>query len=159
MNRKNLKFYVGCLGFWFVMSGILFSLVWSRNPPVLETINVNSRQEFTAPKREVYEMKDGEKICYLTFDDGPSENTIKILDILKEYNAKATFFVIGNSICEENRFILERIIAGGHAIGLHAHNHVYEKFYANDTSYLKDYNKLYQLLKEDIWGVQKYCNL
>ena len=82
MNRKNLKFYVGCLGFWVVMSGILFSLVWSRNPPVLETINVNSRQEFTAPKREVYEMKDGEKICYLTFDDGPSKNTIKILDIL-----------------------------------------------------------------------------
>lgn len=153
MNRKNLKFYVGCLGFWVVMSGILFSLVWSRNPPVLETINVNSRQEFTAPKREVYEMKDGEKICYLTFDDGPSKNTIKILDILREYNAKATFFVIGNSICEENRFILERIIAEGHAIGLHAHNHVYEKFYANDTSYLKDYNKLYQLLKEE-YGIE-----
>ena len=38
-----------------------------------------------------------EKVVYLTFDDGPSENTGKILDILKEKNAKATFFVTGNN--------------------------------------------------------------
>ena len=36
-----------------------------------------------------------EKICYLTFDDGPSKNTEKILDILAEYDAKATFFLLG----------------------------------------------------------------
>ena len=129
--------------------GILFAHVWNKNSSILETLNSNSTKEFTAPKRQVHEMKEGEKICYLTFDDGPSENTIKILDLLKQYDAKATFFVIGNSICEENRPIIERIIQEGHAIGLHAYNHVYEKFYATDNSYLEDYETLYKVLKVD----------
>ena len=118
----------------------------------LETLNI-SDNEFTAPKREIVQSVEGEKICYLTFDDGPSKNTIKILDILKQYEAKATFFVIGNCICEENRDILERIIKEGHAVGLHANNHVYKKFYADDTSFLKDHECLYQTLKED-YGIE-----
>lgn len=153
MNKNHLKFHRMEMGLLIVMLCIIFIVVFKNRTLILETINTNSNQEFTAPKREVYEMKDGEKICYLTFDDGPSENTVKILDILKQYDAKATFFVIGNSLCEENRPIIERIVAEGHAIGLHAHNHVYEKFYASDTSYLKDYDKLYQLLKEE-YGIE-----
>ena len=43
------------------------------------------------------ENEDIDKIAYLTFDDGPSNNTIKILDILKDYEAKATFFTLGIS--------------------------------------------------------------
>ena len=119
----------------------------------METTNPHTYHELMAPEREILQTLEGEKICYLTFDDGPSKNTLKILDILKEYNAKATFFVIGNCICEENRPILERIIEEGHTIGLHANNHVYEKFYADDTSFLKDYECLYQTLKED-YGIE-----
>ena len=109
--------------------------------------------DLMAPEREIKPGIEGEKICYLTFDDGPSENTVKILDILKQYDAKATFFVIGNCIGEETREILERIIEEGHAIGLHANNHVYEKFYADETSYLKDYEALYETLKKE-YGIE-----
>lgn len=119
----------------------------------VETSNIPLYNELMAPERKVFNTAEGEKICYLTFDDGPSENTVKILDILKQYDAKATFFVIGNSICEKNRPILERIIEEGHAIGLHANNHVYEKFYASETSYLEDYEALYKTLKEE-YGVE-----
>ena len=120
---------------------------------VVETLGLVSKNIFSAPERDIYPLQEGEKICYLTFDDGPSENTLIILDILKQYNAKATFFVIGNCLCEENRPILQRMIEEGHAVGLHAYNHVYEKFYASDTSYLEDYQKLYEVLKEE-YGIE-----
>ena len=119
----------------------------------LNSVNNHRDGGFLAPKREIIKASEGEKICYLTFDDGPSKNTVKILDILKQYDAKATFFVIGNCIGEETRDILERMIAEGHAIGLHANNHVYEKFYADETSYLKDYETLYETLKKD-YGIE-----
>ena len=118
-----------------------------------KSIDKYQYNEFPAPEREIKKAVEGEKICYLTFDDGPSENTVKILDILKQYDAKATFFVIGNCIGEETREILERIIAEGHAVGLHANNHVYEKFYADETSYLKDYETLYGTLKDE-YGIE-----
>lgn len=153
MRKNYLKIYGTWLGLLAVAVGILFLHVWNKNSSILETINTNSTKELTAPKREVHEMKEGEKICYLTFDDGPSENTVKILDILKQYEAKATFFVIGNCLSEETKPILERIIAEGHAIGLHAYNHVYESFYANDTCYLEDYKNLYAVLKEE-YGIE-----
>jgi len=74
------------------------------------------------------------KICYLTFDDGPSENTLKILDILKKYNVKATFFVMGAGKLEYTK----RIVAEGHTIGLHCNNHDYSKVYASSTAYYND---------------------
>lgn len=123
------------------------------NTNFLETFSAHTYNELMAPDREITKNMDGEKICYLTFDDGPSKNTLKVLDILKQYEAKATFFVIGNCICEDNREILERIIREGHAIGLHANDHVYKKFYANDNSFLKDYECLYKTLKED-YGIE-----
>ncbi len=118
-----------------------------------ETLSSYSYNELMAPEREINNMVEGEKICYLTFDDGPSKNTLKILDILKQYDAKATFFVIGNSVCEENRKILNRILEEGHAIGMHANNHVYQKFYADENSFLKDYETLYQTLKNE-YGIE-----
>ncbi|MCI7596329.1 MAG: polysaccharide deacetylase [Lachnospiraceae bacterium] len=102
-----------------------------------------------APARQINQPMEGEKICYLTFDDGPSANTGEILDMLKEYNAKATFFVIGEGLTEENRPILERMKNEGHSIGLHAYNHTYKELYASTESLLADYEKLYSLLKED----------
>ncbi len=79
------------------------------------------------------------KTCYLTFDDGPSDNTLKILKILKKYNAKATFFVIGTNSKLE---YLEKIEKGGHAIGLHSNTHDYSKIYKSTDAFFKDINKL-----------------
>lgn len=87
------------------------------------------------------------KVCYLTFDDGPSANTTKILDILKENNAKATFFVVGSSVRSgENYKILQRIVNEGHTIALHANVHTYEKIYASEEAYFNDLNTISDLV-------------
>ncbi len=85
----------------------------------------------------------GPKICYLTFDDGPSENTLKILDILKKANAKATFFVLGTG----NLDYLDEIHAGGHAIGLHGDNHVYKSIYASEEAFFANIESLRSKVK------------
>lgn len=73
-------------------------------------------------------------ICYLTFDDGPSDNTLKILDILDLYGIKATFFVVATAKTEYLPIIQSR----GHAIGLHSASHKYSVIYADVNSYLAD---------------------
>ncbi|MGN0334130.1 MAG: polysaccharide deacetylase family protein [Lachnospiraceae bacterium] len=108
----------------------------------------NRTQEVINP-----DTSEEQKICYLTFDDGPSKNTGIILDILKEYDAKATFFVIGNELDEETGKILQRIAEEGHAIGLHANDHNYQKLYAGLDNFLKDYETLYERLRSD-YGIE-----
>ena len=93
------------------------------------------------------------KICYLTFDDGPSKNTEKVLDILDAYDAKATFFLIGSEVSEEYRETLERLIEEGHAVGLHSNVHRFEKLYVNEEACLKDYEAEYEKLKLE-YGIE-----
>lgn len=81
---------------------------------------------------------NGYKVCYLTFDDGPSSNTLKILDILKKANAKASFFVVGSAKLD----YIKRIHAEGHTVALHANNHDYSKIYKSEKAYFEDLNKL-----------------
>ena len=73
-------------------------------------------------------------ICYLTFDDGPSNNTLKILDILDAYGIKATFFVVGTAKTQ----YMPQITSRGHAIGLHSTTHKYDMIYKDINSYLAD---------------------
>lgn len=77
-------------------------------------------------------------ICYLTFDDGPSDNTLKILDILDSYGIKATFFVIGASKTQ----YMPQIVSRGHSIGLHSATHNYGLIYADVNSYLSDIRQI-----------------
>lgn len=83
---------------------------------------------------EVKKVNGNGKFIYLTFDDGPSYLTPGLLDTLKKYNVKATFFVVG----EGNLSILKRIDAEGHSIGIHANEHTYSKIYASDEAFLAD---------------------
>ena len=80
------------------------------------------------------------KTIYLTFDDGPSENTIKILDILDRYEIQATFFVVGPSYKLKDDLLLE-ILNRGHTIAIHSYEHEYSKIYKNEEEYLKDFYK------------------
>ncbi len=75
-----------------------------------------------------------EKVCYLTFDDGPSNRTPEILDILDRYNVKATFFVVGTSKLN----YLPEIVRRGNSVGLHSDSHVYSNVYASDDAYYAD---------------------
>jgi peptidoglycan/xylan/chitin deacetylase (PgdA/CDA1 family) len=72
----------------------------------------------------VWDIPNNEKIVYLTFDDGPTpEITDWVLNQLKMFDAKATFFCIGNNI-EKHPEILKRIIKENHSIGNHTFNHL-----------------------------------
>ena len=83
-----------------------------------------------------YQKADNKKIAYLTFDDGPSEYvTDEILDILKEKDVKATFFILG-SMVDKNDYskkALKRIVKEGHAIGNHGYSHRYDILYPGDV--------------------------
>jgi peptidoglycan/xylan/chitin deacetylase (PgdA/CDA1 family) len=85
------------------------------------------------------------KKVYLTFDDGPSSFTDEILDILGEYNVKATFFVIGKTDKESKR-LYQRIVNEGHTLGMHSFSHDYQKIYKSLEDFEKDFTKLRNLL-------------
>lgn len=89
---------------------------------------------------------------YLTFDDGPSANTEKILAILEKYDVKATFFVVGTA-CENNEEALKKIVEAGHTLGMHSCTHKYSELYASVESFGADLKKQQDYLYE-VTGVK-----
>lgn len=88
------------------------------------------------------------KTMYLTFDDGPSaENTSAVLDILKERNIKATFFLVGENV-EKHPEIAKRIAEEGHTIGIHCNRHEYEEIYASVDAYVADFEEAQRIVYE-----------
>lgn len=90
------------------------------------------------------------KRAYLTFDDGPSDQTGEILDILKEYDVKASFFVIGRN--ERYYPMYKRIVEEGHTLAIHSYSHEYSTIYASYDNFVNDVEKLRKLLY-DVTGV------
>ncbi|MEG1594416.1 MAG: polysaccharide deacetylase family protein [Oscillibacter sp.] len=88
-----------------------------------------------------------ENTVYLTFDDGPSSNTEKVLTILREANIKATFFVTGRGDVPKAE-TLKKIVDEGHTLALHTYTHDYGNIYASVEAYLDDFNQIYQLVYE-----------
>lgn len=87
------------------------------------------------------------KIAYLTFDDGPSANvTPKILDILDNYDIKATFFMLGN-MAKSNPNLVKKVRANGHSIGNHSYSHNYEYIYANSDNFLGEVYRTDEILR------------
>lgn len=82
---------------------------------------------------------------YLTFEDGPTENTAEILDILKEYDVKATFFVVGKED-EESIALYQRIAEEGHTLGMHSYSNQLGVLYQSQESFENDYIKIQKLL-------------
>ena len=98
------------------------------------------------------EEKEAVKYVHLTFDDGPSTSTDQILDILKEYDVKATFFVNGRED-EQSIARYQRIVAEGHTLGMHSYSHKYGEVYASKEAFIEDTEKLQKLLA-DVTGVK-----
>ncbi len=93
------------------------------------------------------------KTMYLTFDDGPSEeNTRKVLEILRERNIKATFFLVGENV-RQHPEVARQIVEEGHTIGIHCDNHDYDALYASVDSYVSDFEKARQTVYE-VTGVE-----
>lgn len=84
------------------------------------------------------------KVIYLTFDDGPSQYTPKLLDVLKKYNVKATFFVVNTAYIGT----VKRIASEGHTLALHTATHVYKDIYASEDAYFKDLQTIQRIVRD-----------
>ena len=91
------------------------------------------------------ELYEGYRKVYLTFDDGPSSNTDEILDILKEYDVKATFFVVQHEGRNFER-LYQRIVEEGHSLGMHSCTHVYSDIYSDKEAFMEDTTRLRNFL-------------
>ena len=109
--------------------------------------------EEESEETEAQEEDTAQKRIYLTFDDGPSQSTDEILDILKEYDVKATFFVVGKKD-EQSVKAYQRIVAEGHTLGMHSYSHKYEEVYASKESFIEDLSMLQEYLYQvtGIWS-------
>ncbi|MDE7075833.1 MAG: polysaccharide deacetylase [Clostridia bacterium] len=92
--------------------------------------------------------EEPQKCVYLTFDDGPSDKvTPKILDVLKEENVKATFFIVGK-LAERRKYLIEREFNEGHTVAVHSYSHVYRDIYSSAEKLLEDIDRCNELIRE-----------
>lgn len=90
---------------------------------------------------EETESYEGMRKVYLTFDDGPSSQTEHILEVLAEYDVKATFFVVGKT--DSNSIeMYQRIVDEGHTLAMHSYSHEYAEIYASVDAFREDLYKL-----------------
>ena len=89
-------------------------------------------------KVTVKQKEAGQRVVYLTFDDGPGAYTNQLLDVLKKYNVKATFFVT----CKGDDSVIKREYDEGHTVALHTCTHDYKTVYASYDAYFKDLNNV-----------------
>lgn len=99
---------------------------------------------------------EGVRKVYLTFDDGPSSNTGRILDILADYDVKATFFVVGKEE-EEYQALYKRIVEEGHTLAMHSYSHKYNEIYQSVESYSADLSRLQEFLYDTTGVWCRYC--
>lgn len=117
---------------------------------------VSEFQRDTSEAAEAVAQGDGSRKVYLTFDDGPSSNTGRILDILAEYDVKATFFVVGKTE-EKYQSLYKRIVDEGHTLAMHSYSHKYNEIYQSRESYMEDLTKLQEFLYETTGVWCRYC--
>ena len=98
------------------------------------------------------EYVDSAGTVYLTFDDGPGGSTRTILEILKRYDIKATFFVVGYTI-PGREAVLRQIVEEGHHIGIHTYSHVYRDVYASIEAFLDDFARASDAI-EEVTGIK-----
>jgi peptidoglycan/xylan/chitin deacetylase (PgdA/CDA1 family) len=114
---------------------MLDALLFAKTPSLLSAVY----------RECIWKVKTDEKILYLTFDDGPiDEVTPFVLDELKRYNAKATFFCIGKNV-DANPEIFQRIIEEGHAIGNHSYDHL-NGWNCDNETYFENISRCHEVL-------------
>lgn len=127
-----------------------------------ETVSVQGEaenMEAGSPLEETEQPKAGEEAertaehkVYLTFDDGPGKYTEEILDILDQYQVKATFFVVGKE-GERAEELMRAIVEGGHTLGMHSYSHDYSEIYRSVEDFAADFERLQDYIYE-VTGVK-----
>ena len=98
----------------------------------------------------LWKVETKEKILYLTFDDGPHPVvTSWVLDLLNHYNAKATFFCIGNNVSQQT-LTYEKIKGEGHAVGNHTYDHL-NGWKTSDEIYLQNILKAKEIIHSNLF--------
>ena len=128
---------------------------------ILDTSKIEEKQNKIPHLTDVGKEKmkniynSNEKVAYLTFDDGPSKNiTPLILDILREQEVKATFFVLG-SRAELYPDLVKKEYEEGHFIANHGYSHDYKKIYSSPQAVIDEYWKTENCIKNAL-GMQEY---
>lgn len=109
-----------------------------------EPVVANLTNTVESDSENLAEQNDELKV-YLTFDDGPSDNTAAILDTLAAYNVKATFFVVGKQD-EQSALLYQRIVNEGHTLGMHSYSHKYSVIYDSLDSFETDFHQIQDYL-------------
>lgn len=124
------------IGGIFIASEIVAGTEFETGPGVCEVLDCEAIDaEILAAEKRAVEARAAGRIIYLTFDDGPSEWTGELLDVLARYDVKATFFVTGAGRDD----LISRAFNEGHAIGIHTSSHVYSYIYANPENFWADF--------------------
>lgn len=129
--------------------------ILAKNRPAHELFYSDNAKQNKIVERVSHIYNSDYKRVFLTFDDGPSKSvTIPILDILKQNNVKATFFVLGSN-AERYPEIVKRAYQEGHYIANHSFTHVYSNIYSSPQAVLDEYNRTEIAIKNAI-GDQTY---
>lgn len=166
LNKKRVMFclllilfFVSFIAFWIVL-GVKNHQEIKRVSEICKTKeNIKHVITFTNPqiivndkvKEEIKNIYHSEqKRAFLTFDDGPSKQvTPLLLDLLKQENIKASFFVLGSRV-EFYPEIVKRAYEEGHFIGNHGYSHKYSQIYQSPQAVLDEYNMTEQLVQNAI---------
>lgn len=120
---------IGFLAFVFALNAV--------GGPYLNAVFSKEASVVSQPKK---------KVMYLTFDDGPSQNTPEVLKILKKYKIHATFFVTGAEL--DYASYIKQAYEEGNVIGIHSYSHEYDEIYQSESAYLEDLRKTSDLILE-----------
>lgn len=114
-------------------------------------------QEEIEKVNKIYRHGEPKRV-FLTFDDGPTKQvTPYILDLLKQENIKASFFVLGTRV-ESNPELVKREYEEGHFIGNHGYTHKYSSIYSSIDSVMNEYSKTNEAIKKAV-GNDKFNSL
>lgn len=115
----------------------------------LDEIN-QKNEKFKTAQQNIKSIYTSEtKRAFLTFDDGPSQNTNDILNILDKDNIKATFFVLGSQV-EKMPETTKRLYNDGHYIANHGYSHVYSNIYESPQNVLEEYNRCNKIVADTL---------
>ncbi len=117
---KAIAYTIGGICLALIIAWVLFTVSKSRTFQFFGTL--------------VSRVETEEQVVALTFDDGPTEYTDEVLDILDAKNVHATFYVVGQDV-EKNPTILKRIVEAGHDVGNHSYSH--QRFLLKSYSFIQ----------------------
>lgn len=152
--RKN---YIIMLIFILIISAFFIFYFQNFNACLAIELSKNSAISDEAISKISNLTNGSEKVAFLTFDDGPNASvTPKVLDILKDENVRASFFVIGKNV-DSHPEIVKRAYEEGHFIANHGYDHNNSVLYKNNESFINEIKKTDLAIGNAI-GVQDYCS-